>query len=295
MASFVSALLTEPLQVSRRTAFVRRSRSPVDEETLQQNSIRVYHRPCDQRLKLPADAPGSSDSEKKTVCSPFSALVPVSRQHWPSSSAGGGGSSGLRGHLFAGRGQRRTTQCRQVLTSPRSPEPSDDGLPTRPGVYKRRIEATRMSASRSLPRSSQARASEQGRSSHRARRTESTGLAFGDTASFSPKEPWFSCSKARGSKDLYATSSTTRPLRRVRRMGTAPGRDSGACAGGVLLGSRPVTQAAIVAVVHSEVPVQRPSSAGQLPAAEERTQLVANGGMKSRLWWLCAEGLARKP
>jgi hypothetical protein len=35
-ASFVSALLTEPLQVSRRTAFVRRSRSPVDEETLQQ-------------------------------------------------------------------------------------------------------------------------------------------------------------------------------------------------------------------------------------------------------------------
>jgi len=54
-------------------------------------------------------------------------------------------------------------------------------------------------------------------------------------------------------------------------------------------------QAAIVAVAHSEVPVQRPSSAGQLPAAEERTQLVANGGMKSRLWWLCAEGLARKP
>jgi hypothetical protein len=36
VASFVSALLTEPLQVSRRTAFVRRSRSPVDEETLQQ-------------------------------------------------------------------------------------------------------------------------------------------------------------------------------------------------------------------------------------------------------------------
>ena len=44
-----------------------------------------------------------------------------------------------------------------------------------------------MSASQSLPRSSQARASEQRRSSHRARRTESTGLAFGDTASFSPK------------------------------------------------------------------------------------------------------------
>jgi hypothetical protein len=36
VASFVSALLTEPLQVSRGTAFVRRSRSPVDEETLQQ-------------------------------------------------------------------------------------------------------------------------------------------------------------------------------------------------------------------------------------------------------------------
>jgi hypothetical protein len=39
-ASFVSALLTEPLQVSRRTAFVRRSRSPVDEETLQQKRKR---------------------------------------------------------------------------------------------------------------------------------------------------------------------------------------------------------------------------------------------------------------
>src|SRR5215211_394482 len=37
------------------------------------------------------------------------------------------------------------------------------------------------------------------------------GLAFGDTASFSPRKPWFSCSKARGSKDLYATSSTTPP------------------------------------------------------------------------------------
>src|SRR6187397_3603919 len=68
-----------------------------------------------------------------------------------------------------------------------------------------------MSASQSLPRSSQARASEQRRSSQRARRTESTGLAFNDTASFSPRKPWFSCLKARGSKDLYATSSTTPP------------------------------------------------------------------------------------
>ena len=68
--------------------------------------------------------------------------------------------------------------------------------------YKRRVEATRMSASPSLPRSSQARASEQGRSSHRARRTESTGPAFGDTASFSPRKLWSSCSKARGSRDL---------------------------------------------------------------------------------------------
>jgi hypothetical protein len=40
----VSALLSEPLQVSRRTAFVRRTRSPVDEETLQQKRQPVYHR-----------------------------------------------------------------------------------------------------------------------------------------------------------------------------------------------------------------------------------------------------------
>ena len=95
-----------------------------------------------------------------------------------------------------------------------------------------------MSASRSLPRSSQARASEQRRSSHKARRTESIGLAFGDTASFSPRKPWFSCSKAGGSKTCTRPRQRPRPLRRVRRMGTTPGRDSGACAGRVLLAGR---------------------------------------------------------
>ena len=110
--------------------------------------------------------------------------------------------------------------------------------PTRPSVYKRRVEVQRMSASRSLPGSSQARASEQGRSSHRARRTESIGLAFGDTASFSPRKPWFSCSKARGSETHRRPRQRPRPIRRVRRMGTTPGRDSGACAGRVLLAGR---------------------------------------------------------
>jgi hypothetical protein len=37
------------------------------------------------------------------------------------------------------------------------------------------------------------------------------------------------------------------------------------------------------------------SVAGPGLATEERTRLVANGGTKSRLWWMCAEGLARKP
>ena len=42
VASFVSALLTEPLQ-RQKDCFVRRSRSPVDEETLNRSADRLYH------------------------------------------------------------------------------------------------------------------------------------------------------------------------------------------------------------------------------------------------------------
>jgi hypothetical protein len=72
---------------------------------------------------------------------------------------------------------------------------------------------TRMSASPSLRGSCQARANEQLRSSPRARLTGSGWLAFGGTASSSPRKPWSSCSKAGASKDLSATSSTTPPAR----------------------------------------------------------------------------------